>query len=190
MQHILAAQGPGSFHEIVDYVEAVLRDNWVPGPDNTRMEPYSSSARAIILSILNRLAHNNEEDQAVPHNETTSAINIHLRGIQATVGSDEGRREMYRSAIASYMSAGWTDFSMVRVGDDMELLGVMERMDLLTVEHLDRAIRDLEVQIDNWQPSVGQGAISIAELAKNHVGLIKRRRRLVVKEETSGDEDN
>lgn len=47
--------GPGSFNDILEYVEKVLEDNWVPGPDNTRPNPHFSSARAITISICNRL---------------------------------------------------------------------------------------------------------------------------------------
>lgn len=47
--------GPGSFIDILEYVEKVLEENWVPSPDNTRPKPYYSSARAITISICNRL---------------------------------------------------------------------------------------------------------------------------------------
>lgn len=51
----LDAEGFGSYASILEYVEKVLRDNWIPREDNTRMEPYSASARAITQSVCNRL---------------------------------------------------------------------------------------------------------------------------------------
>lgn len=48
-------EGPGSFNEILEYIEKVLEDNWVPGPDNTRLRPHFSSARAITISVCSRL---------------------------------------------------------------------------------------------------------------------------------------
>lgn len=51
----LEDSGPGSFNEILEYVEAVLEENFVPAPGNTRQRPNYSSARAITISICNRL---------------------------------------------------------------------------------------------------------------------------------------
>lgn len=51
----LEDSGPGSFNEIQEYVEAVLEENFVPAPGNTRPRPFYSSSRAITISICNRL---------------------------------------------------------------------------------------------------------------------------------------
>jgi hypothetical protein len=48
--------GPGSMPEILEYVEAVLRDNFEPNEGRKSWgRPYERSARAITLSVLHRL---------------------------------------------------------------------------------------------------------------------------------------
>lgn len=53
----LEKSGPGSFEDLVDYVETVLKENFVPvlekniGPH----DPYKRRARNIVQSMLSRL---------------------------------------------------------------------------------------------------------------------------------------
>lgn len=55
-------EGPGSFEDIVLYVEKVLMDNFVPNDERrTWPEPYLRSARAITHSVLHRLGVRYEE---------------------------------------------------------------------------------------------------------------------------------
>ena len=47
-------EGPGSYEEIVDHVESVLRENFIVKNDAVQ-DPYDRRARNIVMSVLNRL---------------------------------------------------------------------------------------------------------------------------------------
>lgn len=184
-ENSLPLTGPSSFNSMLHYVEAVLRDNWVPGPDNTRREPYASSARALLLSILHRMDVTTGGLHTMSHTEATAAINRHIHGIRTSVVGEAVRRGMYHTYLTSLIAMGWTNFSKIQITSDVDLADIMEGLDILTVEHVDAAISELETSI-----MTQLGDAETARIAVIHVGMIRRRRKLVVKEETSGDEDD
>lgn len=53
----LDKDGPGSFDELVSYVETVLRENFDPVMENNigPHDPYNRRARNIVMSILKRV---------------------------------------------------------------------------------------------------------------------------------------
>lgn len=53
----LEKNGPGSFEDLVSYVEAVLKENFIPVLDKNigTHDPYNRRARNIVQSMLKRL---------------------------------------------------------------------------------------------------------------------------------------
>lgn len=54
---VLEPGGPGSFEELKEYVETVLRENFEPIPEKNvgTHDPYERRARNIVVSVLKRL---------------------------------------------------------------------------------------------------------------------------------------
>lgn len=170
---------PYSEDSIESYIEDVLRDNFIPGPDNTRAEPYKSSARAIRMSVLSRM-------QSAPSpGYWRGIVASHIETIRVSVGDAQSRKVAYHAALSAYIGMGMDDvFDEIKVRSDMVLVGLLDDLDLLKVEHLDAALADGERAILNW--GIGNGRIE--PFAKAFVLMTQKRRQLLLKEETSGDE--
>lgn len=180
----MSADRPSWSEESIEkYIQSVLRDNWVPRPDNTRMDPYDASARAIRMSVMGRLSG------APSPSYWTGVVSAHLNAIRTSVEDDAIRRNVYQAALTAYIGLSLNDvFDRISIGADMVLVSIMDDLDILTVGHLDTAIAEAERSILNWRPGSHLG--SLDKLAKAHVLMIHKRRQLALKEETCGDEDN